>query len=53
MTDNIFTALIGILNTVQVAGEENMAKMVHVFNILRQMEAASKKPDNVEGEQDG
>ena len=52
--NNIFSVLINILNTVSVSGEESMAKMTRVFQILHQMEAASNKPDDGEGAtQDG
>ena len=42
---NIFRVIINTLNTIPIAGEENMAKMSGVFSLLHKMEDASKEPD--------
>lgn len=42
---NIFTQLIGILNTVTVSGEDNVNKMSYVFQTLRKMESAANEPE--------
>lgn len=44
---NIFTALLRILDTIPITGEENMKKMAHVFQILHGMEQMANEPEEV------
>ena len=46
--DNIFTALLRILDTIPITGEENMKKMANVFQILHRMEQMANEPDQTE-----
>ena len=46
--DNIFTALLRILDTIPIAGEENMKKMANVFQILHRMEQMANEPEPTE-----
>lgn len=45
---NIFTALLRILDTIPITGEENMKKMANVFQILHRMEQMANEPEPTE-----
>lgn len=45
MNENIFTALLRVLDTIPITGEENMKKMANVFQILHGMEQMANEPD--------
>lgn len=53
MKSNVFTILRQMLSSVTVNGEENIAKMNGVFQILRELEKAANEPQEGEVNEDG
>jgi hypothetical protein len=53
LKSNVFTILRQILSAVTVSGEENIAKMNGVFQILRELEKATNEPQEEGVNEDG
>lgn len=53
MKSNVFTILRQMLSSVTVNGEENIAKMNGVFQILRELEKAANESQEGEVNEDG